>query len=463
MPEVEPTSVHGPSKSQGDSLQTDLTQVVAHLRQQLGEADDERGELVRELAAAHADQARAAQELAITRGQLADARALTEDRDRTIESLRLAAAHRRLSRGSEGATSFDLGAALWNQRADLQRNCQRLRQLCDTVHETKRSWEGRTVPVDMSFAQWVQLYAFSLEVRPDLILELGRAYGNSTCLFTEVANVLGSARVVSVSLDNEQAWTTRTAANLESIVTPDWFAPLTVLNQDILSTDFQEIIRGSERVLLYWDAHGSGLAYFILRHILPLLREKTHVVAVDDVGDALVDLRASHRAYVMGGLTTCFLGDLYSAYGELLPLYDFLSRNAVRYATPGASVQRHVAENPDFRAGIAAAIGPCLDVEEVMAASGWVYFSLADTDMPPEAILFPDGLAATEASEIDNVRRELVETRSRLETDNARLDAELSNLRERIAWMTATRVWRMGERYWRANYFLRHLFSTHTD
>src|ERR1051326_1325122 len=35
-----------------------------------------------------------------------------------------------------------------------------------------------------------------------------------------------------------------------------------------------------------------------------------------------------------------------------------------------------------------------------------------------EAILFPDGLAATEASEIDNVRRELVETRSRLETDN---------------------------------------------
>src|SRR5262245_22183271 len=110
--------------------------------------------------------------------------------------------------------SFTPGRAYWNQRARLAADRDRLMLLSRAV-----SW-----PSGMTLYQYSQLIASCLEFSPDLILELGRGYGNSTCAFTEAANLLGGASHTRVlSLCNTGEWVTRTVPALRSVVDNDWF------------------------------------------------------------------------------------------------------------------------------------------------------------------------------------------------------------------------------------------------
>ncbi|MFQ5696580.1 MAG: hypothetical protein ACE5HB_11365, partial [Terriglobia bacterium] len=75
---------------------------------------------------------------------------------------------------------FSPGHALWNQRHAVASLLERFRGLSAAVDR----------PTTFSFPQWAQVAAYTLEFKPDLILELGRERGNSTCCFLEVANQL---------------------------------------------------------------------------------------------------------------------------------------------------------------------------------------------------------------------------------------------------------------------------------
>jgi hypothetical protein len=76
------------------------------------------------------------------------------------------------------------------------------------------------------------------------VLKLGRGYGNSTCVFTEAAHSVG-CRVVSIGFDSERAWETQTAPRLADLVDESWFAPLTVVQDDITTLDFRPLLEGS--------------------------------------------------------------------------------------------------------------------------------------------------------------------------------------------------------------------------
>src|SRR5262245_42974585 len=100
--------------------------------------------------------------------------------------------------------AFTPGRAYWNQRIRLSADRDRLLTLSRTV--------GR--PSDLAPYQFAQLVAGCLEFKPDLILELGRGFGNSTCAFTEAANQLAPdtrTRVVSVCKSREWHTMTRPA------------------------------------------------------------------------------------------------------------------------------------------------------------------------------------------------------------------------------------------------------------
>src|SRR5262245_51478983 len=117
--------------------------------------------------------------------------------------------------GSRSAALPTPGQALWNQRHQLAASIPRLRRLIEAV--------GR--PTDLSPFQWAQLFAFALEFGPDLIIELGRGWGNSTCCFLEAARILRRqqpCKLLSLSLDD--AWVVRTRPRLQGIATPDWLA-----------------------------------------------------------------------------------------------------------------------------------------------------------------------------------------------------------------------------------------------
>jgi hypothetical protein len=60
-----------------------------------------------------------------------------------------------------------------------------------------------------------------VEYRPDLIGELGRSHGNSTCVLTEAATLLGGCRVRSYDVDGGRAYETVTLPAIRPLVSPE--------------------------------------------------------------------------------------------------------------------------------------------------------------------------------------------------------------------------------------------------
>src|SRR4051794_36680040 len=106
---------------------------------------------------------------------------------------------------------------------------------------------------DLPIAQWHRLYELAVAQRPDLIIELGRGYGNSTVVLTEAANRVG-ARLVSIGNDVPPTWETVTRPKLEPVLGARWFDRLTTVQGQIQEQDFSPWLDGAERVVLFWDA-----------------------------------------------------------------------------------------------------------------------------------------------------------------------------------------------------------------
>ena len=167
---------------------------------------------------------------------------------------------------------------------------------------------------------WAPLFALAVDLGPDLIIELGRGRGNSTCVFAEVAQEI-STRVVSIGFDGGDGWTSWTRPRIEPIVDAAWFEPLTILDQDILAIEFAPIVREASRVLLFWDAHGMAVADAVFERLIPLLPAGSEVV-VHDIADA-VEHSDSWEFRV---------GPFGSMFDELLPIWDLIERERLPYS-----------------------------------------------------------------------------------------------------------------------------------
>src|SRR3990167_9860766 len=106
------------------------------------------------------------------------------------------------------------GKALLNQKSALKKAKSRLEQLAVAVDHIS----------DSSLAQYAQMFAITLEFKPDLIVEFGRGAGNSTAVFTEAANQLDNCSVISICLSND--WQNKTSHRVAKIVPKPWFDKL---------------------------------------------------------------------------------------------------------------------------------------------------------------------------------------------------------------------------------------------
>ena len=91
-------------------------------------------------------------------------------------------------------------------------------------------------------------------------------------------------------------------------------------------TDFRPILAGSNRVLVFWDAHGADVAQAVFERLLPELPPANQIV-VDDIWSTpeKYGLRAEYQA-----------GPLWSLFDELPPLWEYLSaaRDRLRFRRP---------------------------------------------------------------------------------------------------------------------------------
>ncbi len=212
--------------------------------------------------------------------------------------------------------------AIWNQRHEVVRMKERLLDLYEAVDHHS----------DLYLYQWVQFTTTALEFKPDLILELGRGRGNSTCAFNEAAQYIEGCEVVSIC--NSEDWEKLTYRRVRKVVPSEWFNSLRIISGDILQMNYDEILEGKNRILLLWDAHGFDVAECVLGTVLPLLVDKQNFVIMHDISDNryLSREQASYNGKRLWRGNNwdgprLFLGTMDTCVEQAIAIMDFTSRN----------------------------------------------------------------------------------------------------------------------------------------
>jgi hypothetical protein len=188
---------------------------------------------------------------------------------------------------------------------------------------------------DLHEVQWNHLAAMALEFQPDLIIELGRGYGNSTAVWGEVAQWMGQDAPRIESLCLSDMWK-HTREKLLPLVGQDWFGSLQIVRGDITAHDFATSIGKAKRVLVFWDAHGFEVAECVLGQILPLLQDRPNLIIMHD----LIDTRYDHsRPTTYDGERLwrgndwdgpqLMLGHIRTCVEQAISILDFNSRNGL--------------------------------------------------------------------------------------------------------------------------------------
>jgi len=267
-------------------------------------------------------------------------------------------------------SAFKPGLAYWNQRLALARSRERMEGLSRAV--------GRQS--DLSLFQFAQLSASALEFRPDLIIELGRGTGNSTCAFTEAANQLspsGPCRVLSICISD--CWETQTAPKIQRLVPSAWFNLLNAVRGDILRINFAKALSGARRVLLFWDAHGFEIAECVLGVILPELAGREHIVLMHDMSDLRYSGKGQSSYNGRGlwkgesaGETRLHLGNVDSAVAQAISILDFTSRNQLTLDSADHSIDLEINQAP----GRVQEMRDLLGDEMFSLQAHWFWFTL---------------------------------------------------------------------------------------
>ncbi len=261
--------------------------------------------------------------------------------------------------------------AYWNQRLKLAAARERILALSGAINQQSDLWPF----------QWAQLMALALEYKPDIVLELGRGKGNSTCAFTEASYMSESKwTILSVCLNND--WELSSLPQIRQIVSDGWLERLKTVRADILDYDFESALRGFTRILIFWDAHGFDVAECVLGRILPLVANLEHLVVMHDLSDLRYDSEARLN-YGEHGLwkgndwsgPSLKLGIIDSSVEQSIAALDFATRNHLTLDSADHSFHTQLtsAQQSDMRI----VLGELFEIQ-----AHWFYFSLNERPGP---------------------------------------------------------------------------------
>jgi hypothetical protein len=303
--------------------------------------------------------------------------------------------------------------AVWNHQQKILDSQERLRALFEAVAH----------PNNLALYQWVQWFAVALEFKPDLIIELGRSWGNSTCVFTEAANQLENCRVVSLCPTTE--WEEVIKPRVAEVISHQWFQHLDARITDIITTDIEELIGDSQRILLLWNASGYKVAEWVLGVVMPLLRERQHLAIVHSISD--MRYCGDQGDYQGQRLWECnsngnerlILGHLNSAAGQLVSLVDFASRN--KLVLHSADHSFHMELTDDQIGELQLTLG-----QEFFSKNGhWFWFSLNEID-DAKPTYFPN--YSCEPTTLEKTKTQLQQTQAQLGQSQVQLEQTQAQL-----------------------------------
>lgn len=261
--------------------------------------------------------------------------------------------------------------AYWAQRFALAQCRDRILSLSQAVNKQCDLW----------LYQWAQLMAVALEYQPDVILELGRGTGNSTCVFTEASNQLnGRTRVVSVCLSED--WGRLTVPRLRNVVPPEWFEPLRIVRTEIDKLNYETALGAAKRVLIFWDAHGFDIAECVFGKILPVVAPIEHLVIMHDLSDTRysADEQLDYRGHGLWKGNNwdgprLKLGIVDSATEQSVAAVDFTTRNHLTLDSADHSFRTEL--TTEQQSEMKGLLGDLFDLQ-----AHWFYFSLNEKPGP---------------------------------------------------------------------------------
>lgn len=297
---------------------------------------------------------------------------------------------------------FPIAQYYYDQRLRIAEDAAVLRNLIAAV-----DWAG-----DLGPAQWAQWYSVALGFAPDLILELGRGYGNSTAVFAQAARRLDRGRWTErtkiVSLCRTGDWASIVAPRIARVVDKAWFANVDARRTDILSADYGEIIADHERVLVLWDAHGFEIAELVLGDILPRLVDRRHLVLVHDISDnrhASVPRSYGGQPLWKGSKwqervgawdSRINIGWMNSRQDQVIAVADFSARNGLEIGSADHEYAEFFAAHPAYADEMRQLLG-----EEFFSLIGqWAFLSLNGKEGPFHFPAVSGGRAATNRCDI---------------------------------------------------------------
>lgn len=279
----------------------------------------------------------------------------------------------------------DIAWAYYNQRFTLAEDRGVLEKLIRTI-----GWQN-----DLAPRQWAQWYAVVLEYKPEIIVELGRGFGNSTALFCQALHRLGTGKIVSFCLSRQ--WERYSRPKLEEWVAPGWFNRLDARKENLLKVDFAGVFEGCKRVLVLWDAHGFEIAEVVLGIILPLLLNTEYLVLIHDISDNRYNPAIS-RSYGGNPLwkgslwqertkqwnSRVNIGWMNSIQNQVIALADFLSRNDLELGSSDREYHAFFARYPERKQEMVDLIG-----QDMFSPIGdWAFLTLNGRQGP---FYFPPG------------------------------------------------------------------------
>lgn len=242
-------------------------------------------------------------------------------------------------------------------------------------------------PTSLSLNQWVHFHALALEYQPDLFIEIGRGFGNSTVAFCEALHHYNpQGRVYSICIAN--SWDVATVPRLKAFLPDEWFAPLDTPIIDIRDVDFRQVVGDAKRVLVLWDAHGYEVADCVLSRLMPCIADREHFVVMHDISDGRycgnpLDYQGKpfwrgQEAGWSDETARLRIGWIDTVVEQTLPALDFLTRNNHELGSTDHFVKTEISRSDELLGKLRKGYpeGFFDDVNH------WAFFSLNDTEGP---------------------------------------------------------------------------------
>ena len=204
---------------------------------------------------------------------------------------------------------------------------------------------------DLTIAQATLLTAIALDIAADLIIDIGTGAGNSAITFA-IAHREVNSRIYTLGNPSVDRRWSATVERVASYI-PDFGSIVTSLDVDITRFDFAPLVADANSVLVFWDAHGYGIADSILSRLLPIVADRRHVVVCHDMSDHRMYSDAkSYRGKpfwrgAMGAIETAYVStsSVLTQVEQAIPILDFCWRNDMLFRSFDGEIHLDLGEN----------------------------------------------------------------------------------------------------------------------